>query len=175
MAEDVTIQQAQFDDQGKVGEFLFSCLGAAMQAENDMAVAAGMPPVDVADELMAADDFYFSSVELMDCCIIARTSGKIVGAACVNPFTSTLHFITVAPDWRRQGIGRKMLAGAKLILKKRGCDHIKIEYPQHSDFAGAADFFAACAMPASGSPKVSCGCQIAPRREEPEEYEEEEE
>lgn len=141
------VQPSHFQDQGKVGEFLIAQLGSVMQRDFDRAREAGLPEVRAVDELMAADDFYFSSVELMDCCIVARAASGIIGAACANPFTSTLHFLVVAPEWRRKGIGRRLLEGAKDILRKRGCAHIKIEYPAAEEFAAAEPFFAACAMP----------------------------
>lgn len=165
MGDEILIQPAQFEDQGKVGAFLLSALGGALTQENAKAVAAGLPGVNIEDELMAADDFYFSSVELMDCCIVARAGGRLAGVACVNPFTSTLHFIAVAADCRRKGIGQKLLEAAKAVLKKRGCDHVKIEYPAHADFAGADEFFGACGMPEASSPKKIRACQIAPRKE----------
>lgn len=144
MSEEIKVTPSQFADQGKVGEFLIEVFGLPLREENERAAAAGLPKVEVNDELMAADDFYFSTVELMDCCIVARCGERLIGTACVNPFTSTLHFIAVAPEFRRQGIGRRLLAGGAAILKKRGCDHVKIEYPRCTQTEGAELFFAAC-------------------------------
>ncbi len=151
MADDVIVEVAQFDDQGKVGEFLKSVFAPEMTAENERAKAAGLPDVSTEDELMAADDFYFSSAEIMDYCIIARLDNKIIGVCCVNPFTSTLHFIAVTESERRKGIGRRLLEAGKTMLRKRGCDHLKIEYPINATSSMAADFFSATGLALIGS------------------------
>lgn len=146
MAGDVAIEVAQFSDQGKVGEFLKSIFATTMDEEYARAQECGLPQVTAEDELMAVDDFYFSSAELMDYCIIARKADLIIGVCCVNPFTSTLHFIAVAEQERRKGIGRRLLEAGKTMLSKRGCNHIKIEFPINTATDGAGEFFAAVGM-----------------------------
>lgn len=126
-ASAMEIGRAELSDQGGLGPLLLAVYGPALQPENAAADAAGLPVSSLEDELMAADDFYFSTIELMDCCYLARTGGTIVGAACVNPYINELHYVAVLPEWRRKGIGSKLAELALAELTRRGSDHVRVE------------------------------------------------
>jgi GNAT superfamily N-acetyltransferase len=142
----IIIGRAELADQGRLGEFLLAVLGSVLAPENAAAAAAGLPASSLEDELMAADDFYFSTIELMDCCRIARDGedGPIVGAACVNPYTNELHYAAVAPNYRRRGIGRKLVELCLEELERRGADHVRVEASLRFADAGGREFAAAC-------------------------------
>lgn len=123
----IEVGRAQFEDQGKLGPLLLTVYGPALGPANDAAIRAGLPASSLEDELMAADDFYFSTIELMDCCQLARVDGKVVGAACVNPYINELHYVAVLPEWRRKGIGTKLTELALAELERRGSDHVRVE------------------------------------------------
>ncbi len=139
--ENIQISAAQFDDQGKLAEYLTASFSALLSSHARTAHENGMPELDVLDELRAADDFYFSNVELMNCCLIARDAEQIVGVCCVNPFTSTLQYLAVSEPYRRQGIGSRLLGLGKKILSQRGCSHIKLEFPQELATEATLAFF----------------------------------
>jgi GNAT superfamily N-acetyltransferase len=141
----IAIGRAELSDQGKLGEFLLAVCGGVLAPENG-AAAAGLPASSLEDELMAADDFYFSTIELMDCCRIARDgdSGAVVGAACVNPYTNELHYVAVAESHRRRGIGKKLVELCLEELEKRGSDHVRVESSLRFADAGGREFAAAC-------------------------------
>lgn len=141
---EIVIGRAELADQGALGRFLLDVLGGALAPENAAAAAAGLPASSLEDELMAADDFYFSTIELMDCCRIARDGGGIVGAACVNPYTNELHYAAVAPPHRRRGIGKKLVGLCLEELEKRGADHVRVEASLRFADAGGREFAAAC-------------------------------
>lgn len=129
MQGDATIEigRAQLDDQGKLGPLLLAVYGPTLGPANDAAIRAGLPASSLEDELMAADDFYFSTIELMDCCYLARAGDAVVAAACVNPYVNELHYVAVQPDWRRRGIGKKLVELALAELERRGSDHVRVE------------------------------------------------
>ncbi len=149
-ASGITIGRAELADQGRLGEFLLAVCGAVLAPENAAAAAAGLPASSLEDELMAADDFYFSTIELMDCCRIARAGaragegGAIVGAACVNPYTNELYCVAVEPGYRRRGIGRKLVELCLEELERRGADHVRVEASLRFADAGGREFAAAC-------------------------------
>ncbi len=121
------IGRAELSDQGKLGPLLLAVYGPALEPENRAAAAARLPVSSLEDELMAADDFYFSTIELMDCCYLARAGDRVVGAACVNPYVNELHYVAVLPEWRRRGVGRKLAELALAELVRRGSDHVRVE------------------------------------------------
>ncbi len=127
MEDNVEITRAGLADQGSLGPFLLEIYGATSGPENRAAVESGLPASSLEDELMAADDFYFSTIELMDCCFLAKADGKTIGAACVNPYVNELHYVGVLPAWRRRGIGKKLAALALEELERRGSDHVRVE------------------------------------------------
>lgn len=140
----IALGRAEFSDQGRLGPFLLSVLGAALRPENEAAAAAGLPVSPLEEELMAADDFYFSTIDLMDCCYLARAGGEIIAAACVNPYVNELHFVAVAEAFRRRGVGRKLVGLCLAELEKRGSDHVRIEAGLRFAEAGGRAFAAAC-------------------------------
>ena len=142
-AESVEIGRAELADQGGLGPLLLKVYGPAARPENAAADSAGLPVSSLEDELMAADDFYFSTIELMDCCYLARSGGRIVGAACVNPYVNELHYVAVLPDWRRRGIGGKLAGLALAELERRGSDHVRVEASLVLADAGGKAFAAA--------------------------------
>ncbi len=141
---DFEIGVADFSDQGRLGKLLCDLCGPVWQREEEKAKAAGQNAPAYADELMAADDFFFSNAELMNCCWFARSGQEIIGAACVNPFTFTLHYLVVRPEWRRRGAGRKLLKAAEGTVRRYGGKSLKIEFSIAEEFAGAEEFFLKC-------------------------------
>lgn len=136
---EVEIGHAELSDQGGLGPLLLDVLGPVLEPENRAADEAGLPVSSLEDELMAADDFYFSTIELMDCCYLARVGERLVGAACVNPFVNELHYVAVRPEWRRRGIGTKLAEMALAELLRRGSDHVRVDIPLgHADAGGRA-------------------------------------
>ncbi len=123
----ITIERAGLADQGRLGPLLLSIYGPTLDPENHAARAAGLPASSLEEELMAADDFYFSTIELMDCCYLAKSGETLVGAACVNPYVNELHYVAVLPAWRRKGIGKKLAELCLAELERRGGDHIRLE------------------------------------------------
>lgn len=121
------IDIAQLDDEGKLGPLLLDVYGPDLENETERARRARFPVATVQDEMMAADDFYFRVVDLMDCCIVARVGRELVGAACVNPYVGELQFVAVRPPWRRRGLGRRMVEKALAELRRRGVDHVRAE------------------------------------------------
>ena len=140
----VSIGAADFSEQGKLGELLLEVCGSVWQRECAAAKNAGQDAPMYTDELMAADDFYFSNAELMNCCVFARYEDAIIGAVCVNPYTYALHFLVVRAEWRHKGIGRKLLKIAEKIIKKYGGKSLNIQFSQAEEFAGADTFFQKC-------------------------------
>lgn len=143
---EISIGRAELSDQGKLGAFLLAVCGAALRPENSAAGEAGLPVSSLEDELMAADDFYFSTIELMDCVRFAReiSTDAIVGAACVNPYTNELHYVAVAESRRRRGIGKKLVELCLEELERRGSDHVRVEASLRFADAGGREFAAAC-------------------------------
>ncbi len=139
---DIDINRAQLADQGGLGALLLAVYGPVLRPENERALAAGLPASGLEDELMAADDFYFSTIELMDCCYLAHADGRIVGAACANPYVNELHYVAVLPEWRRKGIGRKLAELCLAELERRGSDHVRVEAALALADAGGAAFAA---------------------------------
>ncbi len=123
----IEIGRAELADQGNLGPLLMAVYGPTLRPENMAAARAGLPVSSLEDELMAADDFYFSTIELMDCCYVARVDGELIGAACVNPYVYELHYVAVRPEWRRRGVGRKLAELALAELERRGSDHVRVE------------------------------------------------
>ncbi len=127
MDEQISIGRAELADQGKLGPLLLAVYGPVALPENQAAAAAQLPVSSLEDELMAADDFYFSTIELMDCCYLAHAGDTLVGAACVNPYINELHYIAVLPAYRRKGIGTKLAELALAELARRGSDHVRVD------------------------------------------------
>ncbi len=123
----ITIERAGLSDQGRLGPLLLAVYGPALEPENRAKLEAGLPASSLEDELMAADDFYFSTIELMDCCYLAKAGDEVVGAACVNPYVNELHYVAVRPEWRRKGIGKKLAELCLAELERRGGDHIRLD------------------------------------------------
>lgn len=125
--DEVEVHAADFKDEGQVGPFLLRVVGPTMAATFQAEAEAGQPTALVEDEVMAADDFYFASIEMMDCCVVAKAGEALVGVALVNPFTHSLQHLAVDPAYRRRGVGRRLLETALAILKRKGADHVKID------------------------------------------------
>ncbi len=125
--QEIELGRADLADQGSLGPLLLAVYGPTLEPENRAAADAMLPVSSLEDELMAADDFYFSTIELMDCCYLARAGGKVIGAACVNPYVNELHYVAVLPEWRRRGIGKKLAELALAELSRRGSDHVRAE------------------------------------------------
>ncbi len=123
----ISIGRAELADQGNLGVLLLAVYGSVMRSENAAAAAARLPVSSLEDELMAADDFYFSTIELMDCCYLAKADGVLVGAACVNPYVNELHYVAVLPEYRRKGIASKLVELGLAELARRGSDHVRVE------------------------------------------------
>ena len=140
----IVVGRAELSEQGKLGPFLLAVCGGVLEPENKAAEESGLPVSSLADELMAADDFYFSTIELMDCCYLARVNDAIVGAACVNPYVNELHYVVVAPEYRRRGIGKKLVELCLDELEKRGSDHVRIEASLRFADEGGRAFAEAC-------------------------------
>ncbi len=127
MSAQLEIGRAEFSDQGKLGPLLLAVYGPTLSVENAASAEAGLPVSSLEDELMAADDFYFSTIELMDCCYLARNGDDLVGAACVNPYINELQYIAVLPEWRRKGVASKLTELALAELVRRGSDHVRVD------------------------------------------------
>ncbi len=125
--EEIVIEAARLEDQGKLGALLIDVYGDLLQQRFAAAKKAGDASLNVEDELMAADDFYFSSPEMMDCCLFAKKGDTVVGAACVNPYTSELQYIAIRSAFRMRGWGRKLVEAALDELRRHGCNHVKID------------------------------------------------
>ncbi len=139
---DIAIDRAQLADQGRLGPLLLAVYGPTLEPENHAATEAGLPTSGLADELMAADDFYFSTIELMDCCYLAKDGDEVVGAACVNPYVNELHYVAVRPEWRRRGIAKQLATLALAELERRGSDHVRVEASLSLAIAGGREFAA---------------------------------
>lgn len=133
---DFEIRDAQHDDQGRLGPLLQDLLGPALEPEHDRARAAGFSVSSVEDELMAADDWYFSSIDLMNCCWFAWVGEEAVGACAVNPYLNEIQYLVVHPDRRRQGIGTALLQTATAEFARRGIGHLKMEVPPSDEALG---------------------------------------
>ena len=144
MSEPIELGRAELSDQGTLGPLLLDIYGPVLEPENAAATACRLPASSLEDELMAADDFYFSTIELMDCCYLARVNDVIVGAACVNPYVNELHYAAVAPEYRRRGIGKKLVELCLAELEKRGSDHVRIEASLRFADEGGRAFAEAC-------------------------------
>lgn len=126
----IEIGRAELADQGKLGPLLMAVYGGVLGPENEAAAGAALPASSLEDELMAADDFYFSTIELMDCCYLARAGDRLVGAACANPYVNELQYVAVLPAWRRRGLGARLAGLALAELARRGSDHVRIDVSQ---------------------------------------------
>lgn len=64
----------------------------------------------------------YAEAEGFDCCLAARTeSGRIVGFAQAMVPEGWINWMGVAPDWRRKGVGHRLLADvAEAIREARG-------------------------------------------------------
>lgn len=140
---DIRIDLAQLEDQGRLGPLLKAVLGSVQDEESTAAAVAKIPSASSDDEFMAADDWYFANVDLMNCVWFAWDGETPVGAAVVNPFTTELQYLVVLPAYRRRGIGTRLLQQAVFELRKRGASHIKTDLPVHATTEGAEAFFAA--------------------------------
>lgn len=126
----IEIGRVELADQGKLGPLLMEVYGGVLEPENRAAADAALPVSSLEDELMAADDFYFSTIELMDCCYLARAGERVVGAACANPYVNELQYVAVLPEWRRRGVATKLAELALAELSRRGSDHVRIDVSQ---------------------------------------------
>ncbi|MDR0361803.1 MAG: GNAT family N-acetyltransferase [Planctomycetota bacterium] len=124
---EVFFNRAELSDQGRLCPLLMQTYGQVLENVLERSRSAAFPSSSVEDELMAADDFYFSAIDLMDCCWLAKAGNDIIGAACVNPYVSELQYVAVLPEWRRKGIGGKLVELALAELVKRGVDHVRCE------------------------------------------------
>lgn len=141
MSDRIRYGTAGLEDQGALGPLLLETLGPVLERARARAADAGLPTVPVEEELMAADDFFFSSIDLMNCCVVARAGDRLVGAACVNPFVGALMYVAVRKEVRRRGIGRALVARALEELERRGVDHVRAEIPLDADCDDARAFF----------------------------------
>ncbi|MBN2711763.1 MAG: GNAT family N-acetyltransferase [Planctomycetes bacterium] len=140
---EIKIRVAQLDDQGLLGELLKACLLKPFEDEAARAKEAGIPGATAEDELMAADDWYFANMDMMNCLYFAWDGKKAVGAIAVNTFASEIQHVVVLPEYRRRGIGRMLVEEGVAELKDRGAGHVKIDFPADENLAGAEEFFAA--------------------------------
>lgn len=138
----LSLGRAELADQGKLGPFLKQIYGPAMAVEHDAALAAAFPVSSVEDELMAADDFYFSTIDLMDCCYLARDGSRIVGAVCLNPYVAELQYLAVHPDWRRKGVATALVGLVLAEANRRGLDHLRADVSLALAEAGGLSFLA---------------------------------
>jgi len=118
---------AQLEDEGRLGPLLMAVYGPALEREHALASRARLARASVREELLAADDFYFRVIDMMDCCAVARDGDALVGAACVNPYVGELQFVAVLPAWRRRGLGRRLVELVLGELGRRGVDHVRAE------------------------------------------------
>lgn len=139
MSDDILIREAQLDEQGLLGKLLQAVLAESLAAEREAALTAGFTVSTVEDELLAADDWYFSNVDLMNCCYFAWDGDTAVGACVVNPFVSELQYVVVLPSHRRRGIGSRLVKAGTDELARRGISHVKIDIPLTDEARG---FFA---------------------------------
>ena len=123
----IIYNRAGLADQGKLGPLLLAVYGPVLSVENAAAAKAAFPGSSLEDELMAADDFYFSTIDLMDCCYFAHVDSVIVGAACLNPYVAELQYVAVLPEWRRKGIAGTLVNLAMQEAHKRGLDHLRAD------------------------------------------------
>ncbi|MDR3211203.1 MAG: GNAT family N-acetyltransferase [Planctomycetota bacterium] len=122
-----TLATAGLSDQGSLGPFLLAVCGPVRGQEIALAGAAHFPTSSLEDELMAADDFYFSQIDLMDCCFLAKVGTELVGAACLNPYVAELEYLAVNPAWRRRGIGKALFQMVRKEASRRRLDHLRVE------------------------------------------------
>lgn len=141
--EAISIRAARLEDQGHLGPLLLQVYGPILEREAAISRAAGLPVPSVEDELMAADDFYFSSIELMDFCFFALAEEKRIGVAAVNPYVNELQYLLVLPEWRRRGIGRRLFEHAREAVAKRGGEILKVEIPLDPQFEAGRAFLTA--------------------------------
>lgn len=61
--------------------------------------------------------------------LVARQGGAVVGYAGVWLMVDEAHITTFAvhPEWRRQGIGRRLLQGMLLLAEELGATHMTLE------------------------------------------------
>ncbi len=123
----IFLGHAELADQGFLGSLLLEVYGPPLESERAAAVTAGLSTSSSEDEFMAADDFYFSTIDLMDCCFLAKAENKVIGAACINPYIAQLQYVAVSAKWRRKGIGRKLVELALMEMRKRGLDHVRAD------------------------------------------------
>ena len=62
-------------------------------------------------------------------CLVAKREGEIIGFAglMVTPDTADITTVGVAPNWRRQGLGRKLLDALFAIASGEGCEKVFLE------------------------------------------------
>jgi ribosomal protein S18 acetylase RimI-like enzyme len=109
-------------------------------------------------ELLAAPGAFSSeeiavALELIDegegddyCFQVAEAEGIVAGYACYGPDPSTddswdLYWIAVAPDRRRRGIGRALLAAAEEGVARGGGRTVVIETASKPSYKGARRFY----------------------------------
>lgn len=80
--------------------------------------------------------------------LIADYDGRAIGGAIArvrgpHPLTGVVHgrleALTVAPGWKQQGIGERLLKEAEAYLKSRGCKAMVVSLP--ADAGGDGDLF----------------------------------
>ncbi len=138
--EQIRIGRAELTDQGKLGPLLLAVYGPVLQKEYETAEQANLPVSSVEDELMAADDFYFSAIDLMDCCFLAHADGKVIGTACVNPYVAELQYVAILPEYRRKGIASALVNAVVAEMHQRGLDHLRLNLSVDFADAGALNF-----------------------------------
>lgn len=104
-----------------------------IQAVRDVVNSTGFfrtDEVDVAAELVEErlakgfpSGYYF---------LFAEHDGKLLGYTCFGPIACTTHsfdlyWIAVRNDYRRQGIGKELLARSEDILRRMGCKRLYAE------------------------------------------------
>lgn len=140
--EKIRIGRAELTDQGKLGPLLLAVYGPTLEKEHEALGRANLPVSSVEDELMAADDFYFSAIDLMDCCFLAHADGKIIAAACVNPYVAELQYVAVLPEYRRKGIATGLVDAVFAEMHRRGLDHLRLNLSMDFADTGAVEFAA---------------------------------
>jgi len=63
----------------------------------------------------------------MNCLYFAKDGTKRVGAVVINPYINAIQYLCVLPEYRRNGIGKKLLETAIQELRKKRCDHFSVE------------------------------------------------
>jgi GNAT superfamily N-acetyltransferase len=81
--------------------------------------------------------------------LIAEVEGRVSAYACFGPIPGTkcsfdLYWIVVAPEGRRRGIGREVLARSEARMAERGAGRIYAETSGRTQYAPTRAFYEAC-------------------------------